>query len=218
MNLCFYSGGTKKQNHELTLKLKEFLPTDAKITYLPSSSDLKRKYFNDFKDWFGYYGYHNFTYFDLDTEYSPCLTSELLNSDAIYLSGGNTFHFLYSIRRRKLIKTIRDLARKGKFIVGLSAGSCIMTPSISFAAFYHTSIGDIEELNYNNLVDFTSLNLVAFEFVPHYSKGTKGESVVKYQQICKNPMYLCPDGSDVLIHGNEEFVIGHISKIKNSTS
>ena len=125
--------------HKLNQELVKLLPVKSRITYIPAASDTTGKYFKKFKRWFGYYGYKNFIYCDLDKEFDEARIPEVENSDAIYLSGGNTFYFLNSIKKRGFINLFKRFAQSGKLVIGLSAGAYIITSTIKFTAEYHKS-------------------------------------------------------------------------------
>lgn len=213
MKLAFYSGGNNQINEKLDLGLIELIgKRDPKIGYIPSSADPKRRYFNETKTYYGKYGLSLFFYFDLEIEFDRNKLSELGSCDAIYLSGGNTFHFLYLIKKRKLVTFLKKYIQNGNVLIGVSAGSMIMTPSINITAAFHSQKGDLEKLNAVRLRDFRALNLVNFEFIPHFNEKEKGVFAQKYSKSRKHPIYACNDGSGIIVNGQQTTFYGKVIK------
>lgn len=213
MKLFLYSGGKRSLNHEMNLNLKDHLQVDSLITFIPSSSDRKRISFRKFKKWFRFYGYHNFLYFDLDKEFDKSKIPKLKTSDAIYLSGGNTFHFLHLIKKRNFRRLLRELAIEGKLLIGLSAGSYIITPTIRITVDYHKHKGDFDELNIHHIQDYNGLDLVDFEFIPHYNKINKRDFVKSVLKKQNRDIYACCDGGGMIVKGKDLKLIGDVEKI-----
>lgn len=165
MFLCLYSGGSRESNEELDLEVMDSIGNDATITYIPSCSleGTPESYYEEFKRYFGYYGIRRFAYFCHDRAFSPKEAKEALSSEAVFLSGGNTFYFRQSLRKAGLDSLIVDYASTGGSLLGLSAGSILMTPSISSAA-----VGPSKDENKVELEDLSGFKLIDLLFVPHY--------------------------------------------------
>ena len=58
------------------------------------------------------------------------MTNAILESEAIIIGGGNTFHLLYTLQEKGLIDPIRNKVLSGTPYVGWSAGSNVATPDI----------------------------------------------------------------------------------------
>ncbi|MBU0975840.1 MAG: Type 1 glutamine amidotransferase-like domain-containing protein [Patescibacteria group bacterium] len=213
MKLFLYSGGSREQNEEMNQSLVKQLPLDSTFCFIPSQSDKTRKYFEEFKAWFGYCGYENFKYFDLDEEYDETKLLEVQESDAIYLSGGNTFHFLYNIKMRGFDKFLRLFVQRGSILIGLSAGSYIMTPSIAYTVEYHRWKGDFEELNVDKINDFKAVGLVDFEIVPHFDHEDKRDFTEKYKKTTRNMIYGMYDGSGIIVKDKKIEFVGNIVEL-----
>lgn len=127
--------------------------------YIPSSGDPERTYFQERQAYYARYDITMPIYFELDVIYQPDLLDRRFACDAIHLTGGNTYYSLHWLRKRKLIKRLREYVAWGGVLVGVSAGAILMTEDISTAAL----CGDepIEEQNPSGL------ELVDFAFVPH---------------------------------------------------
>ena len=57
----------KTQVDEVSMRL--FSSSNPKIAYIPSKSDLTRKYFNQKVEWYRQFGITDLLYFDVDQEY-----------------------------------------------------------------------------------------------------------------------------------------------------
>lgn len=215
MKLVFYSGGDNTVNEKLDLAFVQMVGSiDVSIAFIPAKSDKEGKYYTRFKDYYSKYGFHNFTYFDVDEEFNPNGLDNLFTSNVIYLSGGNTFRFIYNLKARGLMDKLKDYARRDNTtFIGVSAGSMIMTPTIRTTAIYHQHKGDFDALNELGLADFTGLNLVDFEFVPHFSSDTKGQYVDEFIRGATSPVYGCPDGSGIIVQDDKVTFYGDIIKL-----
>ncbi len=132
---------------------------------------------------------------------------ELLKSDYIYLSGGNTFHLLKHLRKSKLINVLKDFVRRGGVMAGQSAGSIVMTPSISTASYPDFDCDD----NYPELDDLTAMHLVNFEFFPHYCDEPDYAKILKKQsKRVKHPIYAVTDGAGIIVNSGMISFIGEI--------
>lgn len=200
-------------NHELNLHVLKVLPKSGRIVFVPSGADPEREKFEEFKEWFEYYGYKRITFFNLDKNYDGERLDEVIGEDAIYLSGGNTFNFLYNVRRQKFDQVLKNHVDDGKLLIGISAGSYSMTPSIGFTALHHKLIGDLEELNSHGISDYSSLGFVDFEIIPHYQKKVGIKVVKEYIGQCKRELYGIHDGSGVFVTGEELEFDGQIERL-----
>ncbi|WP_257206040.1 Type 1 glutamine amidotransferase-like domain-containing protein [Bacillus wiedmannii] len=127
----------RKLDYELLRLLNKENPS---IAYLRASSDVTGKYFNYVVKYYRYLGINNVKYFDLDKEYDERKVNDIFNYDGIHLSGGNTFCFLYSLRKRNLLHSLKSYLQNGGVLIGVSAGSIITTKSIDTAQFLDEDI------------------------------------------------------------------------------
>lgn len=88
----------------------------------------------------------------------------------------------------------------------------IMTPSINTTVIFHSQKGDLDKLNTVGLRNFSALNLVDFEFIPHFNGKEKGVFAKNYSKTRKNPVYACDDGSGIIIDGGETIFYGKVVK------
>jgi len=148
-------------------------------------------------------------YFELDKEFRPNLLESLLRCDAIHLSGGNTNYFLQWLRKREMLEPIRQYVKRGGVLVGVSAGSILMSPDISIC-----SLDVNEPIEVEN--DFSSLNLVDFAFVPHYGSRrmpTIIPALQKYSREHQIVVYACQDSGGIVVTEDNVRCIGDVYKI-----
>ena len=86
---------------------------------------------------------------------------DMLNHDVIYLPGGNTFDFAEMLNEYKLMPKLKEFAKTG-LIVGASAGSIMITPTVQIANF--------ADDNYANLTGnkLKAIGLTDYEIKPHW--------------------------------------------------
>ena len=197
MKLVFYGGGGAHENIEVDKQLDKLIESkDPVATFIPSSSYEAEFEFKDFVEQYSKIGIERFLYFPIDLEYDEVMLSEVLSGDLIHLGGGNTFYFLKYLRKTKLIKDLKSFVECGGILTGVSAGAILMTPNITTASF---PVFDKDE-NDENIKNYGSLNLVDFEFFPHYKNSNRYEKeLVKYSKASVGPVYACPDGSGIVV-------------------
>ncbi len=87
--LVLYSDQIDSQSNKIDRELMNLLATkDPKIGYIPSSSDLTRKYYQQRVEYYQRMGINNIMYFDLDAEFKDNNIKDVLSCDAFHLAGG----------------------------------------------------------------------------------------------------------------------------------
>lgn len=209
--LVLYSDQVIKTNKKVDIELLKLLnKNNASIAYIPSASDPTRKYFQAKVNYYKDLGINNVNYFDLDEEYDELKAKKMFNFDAIHLSGGNTFYFLNLLNKRGFIELLKNYVRNGGILIGISAGSILMTKKIDTAA-----IGKGADDNSIGIMDNTALGIVDFEFAPHWTGSYKQVKLLKkYAKANKTTVYACKDGSGIVVNGDDIKIIGDIEKIQ----
>ncbi len=180
------------------------------IGYIPSKADPQRKYYNERQVYYSRLGMDLKVYFELDKEYHPNLLESLLSCDAIHLSGGNTYYFLRWLRKREMLETLRQYVKRGGVLVGVSAGSMLMSPDISICPLYINEPIEVE-------TDFSALNLVNFAFAPHYGSrrmSTTISALRKYSLDHQIVVYACQDSGGIVVTDDNVKCIGDVYKIE----
>lgn len=141
-------------------------------------------------------------YFDLSQNFSDTDLKKLTEYNVVYLSGGNTYTFLNSAQKRGLKQLLQKVLEKGGLLIGASAGSMMMTPTIDLACSYDD--------NAIGLQDTRGFHFVPFEFHPHYV-SEDDEVLARYHT--NNKVYLCKDGDGIFVSDNEVKMFGEISEL-----
>lgn len=206
MKLVFYSGGHDFENIKLDKLLIDLVKNDSpQITYIPSCSYLCDSDFQDFVKQYERFKIHNIINFPIDRPYTEVLKNEVFKSDIIHLSGGNTYYFLKHIRKTKMLGELKKFVKRGGVLTGLSAGAIIMTKTIGLAGVPEFDRDDNDE----NLKDLRGMNLVDFEFFPHYKNSKRYDTeLLDYSKKIGTPIYACPDGSGIIVHNNKIIYVG----------
>src|SRR3990167_6643708 len=72
------------------------------------------------------------TEIDIEGQTEEDLRKALEGFDVIYVQGWNSFYLLKCAKESGFDKVAKDLTEKGTIYIGVSAGSCIMCPSIEY--------------------------------------------------------------------------------------
>lgn len=213
MKLVLHSGGSAYSNRALFKEAQRhfFSRSQATISFVPVDSQYIEEDFRDFcsvvkgadpgQKW-------NLRCVPIDGKFTRAQEKDLFSSDAIFLGGGNTYHFLKHLRKNGLISKLKAYVKKGGVLMGLSAGSILMTPNIVTA-----SVPSVEaDENDVGLENLTALNLVPFEFVAHYEKSKKiDKELIEYSTHIKRPIYACADGAGIVVKGKSLQFVGNVT-------
>lgn len=130
-----------------------------------------------------------------------------MQSDAVFLEGGNTFEFWAMLLLRGLDADLRKFAQRG-ILMGMSAGSHIISPTIDLA-----SVADDNYLGFSG-DELNSLGLTDFLVKPHASGWIQYKELFRnYATKYNKPVYMIDEGQAVWVcdHGVKEYG-GHIVK------
>jgi dipeptidase E len=209
-NLVLYSDQIYPLAEKIDKELLNLLPKKhPHIGYIPSMSDPQRKYYKERQSYYNRIGVDLRTYFELDKEFQTDILDSLLSCDAIHLSGGNTYYFLYWLRKREMLEALRRYVKRGGVLIGVSAGSILMSPDISISPLYVNEPVEVE-------TDFTSLNLVDFAFAPHYKSdkmSTDISALQRYSHEHQMVVYACQDSGGIVVTDDKVRCIGDVFKI-----
>jgi dipeptidase E len=210
--LVLYSDQEIPENVQVDRRMLELIGTShtPKIGYIPSAGDPDRNWFGQKMQYYARLGADLAVYFELDVDYHPEELDQLLACDAIHLSGGNTYHFLYWMRARGMIGVLREYVDRGGVLIGVSAGSILMTPDIGTTRL----CGD-EALPGEQMDSLDALGLVDFAFVPHINQIPIASNAVKIYSR-RHPgtiLYGCADGDGIIVNGDRVEFIGEIQKM-----
>lgn len=206
MKLVLYSGGNEKENKSLDKAFLDLLgKKNPVITFIPSSSYLSEQEFKAFVRHYSGYKITRFIHFPIDVPFDKILFQEVMRSDAIHLAGGNTFYFLHSLRKSKLLSQLKTFVKNGGVLTGLSAGAILMTQDVEMAA-YPDFDRDENTVGISNL---EALKLLDFCFFPHFKNSARYDVVFKkYTKLKGKVIYACPDGAGIVVNGEEIRFVG----------
>lgn len=202
--LVLYSDQVIAANQQVDQYLLQLLGNcAARIGYISSSSDPKRQYFTVKQRYYQQYGLE-VLYAELDVAYKRDLLDLLFTCDAIHLSGGNTYYFLYWLQQRSLMERLQYYANHQGVLIGTSAGAIIMTPEITSARL----CGDVP---YAPLTTYQGLNLVDFAFVPHVQDTPNDYARMQaYADHQHRILYGCHDGDGIVVAGETVTLVGNV--------
>lgn len=186
---------------------REILKCGTKVAYISSSPQSgDRPYYQSTIDDYAVIGPDICVdYFDLSDAFTDGMLAGLSSYAAIYLSGGNTFTFMDSARKRGLQAILEQYLANGGVLIGASAGSIMCTPSIEIAGY--------EDENEVGMTDFSGFGLVDFEFQAHFSDTPDERNwLTQYQRTHGREIYTCKDGTGLYISGSGIEAFGDASK------
>ncbi|MFA5413016.1 MAG: Type 1 glutamine amidotransferase-like domain-containing protein [Patescibacteria group bacterium] len=140
----------------------------------------------------------NVTFFKLDRKAKK---EDLKNIDVVFVFGGNTFEYLYRIKKTGLDKLIKSFVKRGGVYVGLSAGSYVACPTIEAAGWKHA------DTNFVKLKNLNGLNLVPFLITAHFSERFR-PIIERSAKNTKYEVIALTDKQAVLIKGKSRKIIG----------
>ena len=130
------------------------------------------------------------------------LRNIIMNSDAIYLMGGNTFSFLAYARKMGLFDIIANFEAAGVLVMAESAGSIILSPTI-ITALVPTTCADEELIE---LTNYRGMGRLPFNISPHYVPGAamadqEMEELQTLTCLTQCPLWVLQDGEGLVLQG-----------------
>ncbi|WP_102262359.1 Type 1 glutamine amidotransferase-like domain-containing protein [Mesobacillus jeotgali] len=198
----------KNMNPALKNRIKELAGSKPfKLAYIPSRTDKERWYFEKARPELTSWGVTDFFYFDVDQEFEESQLDEFKSCDGIFLSGGNTYLLLKNLQEKNIVTYIKEMVQEGKTLIGVSAGSIIMSKSIKIAGFHDQNEVQLCELN--------GLGLVDFEFMPHWNREKHQlDELLEYSLLQEESIFTCRDGDGIVIDGEKIEFYGEIKEIR----
>jgi dipeptidase E len=129
-------------------------------------------------------GFRKSMTFNIGRNYEKSAEKLLFSCDAIHIGGGNTFELNFMLQRRGLIPKLREYVENGGILIGNSAGSIVMCPTIHIAQF-----ADKNELGLLGH-ELDSLDLVPFDMKPHWDYWARFKpEFQRYQKKSGRPLF-----------------------------
>jgi dipeptidase E len=215
MKLVLYSGGFADENYQMDINLISLVKTkEVSLTFIPSCHYHSNEDYEDIVKQYKALGVKKFLKFDIDQNFSSVLKKTALGADIIYLGGGNTFYFLKKLKESGMLDELKSWATAGGILSGMSAGAIILTKKIETASFPSFDRDD----NDDNLKNLSAMDLVNFEFFPHYKNSKRyDDELILYSKKNSRPLYACVDGGGIVITNEETRFIGNTACFINGT-
>lgn len=202
--LFLYSDQVIEENRAVDACLLDAIGKEQpNVAYISSEPDPDRHFFRQKQEYYGQIGIELSIYYDENTLWSCKSIEGLCQYDAIHLSGGNTFRFLSWIRQHNLIDGLRKYVELGGVLIGTSAGSILMTPSIETALL----CGDNNQFGET---DFRSMGMTDFYYLPHQNANFDFEVISKFDLDKKRKVMCAADGSGIIVTSSGERCIGDV--------
>ncbi|MBI2474605.1 MAG: Type 1 glutamine amidotransferase-like domain-containing protein [Candidatus Taylorbacteria bacterium] len=144
---------------------------------------------------------------DLDGKNENELKTILKNMDLVYVTGGNGFYLLKSIRESGFDKVIKKLLPEGLIYMGASAGSYVTCPTIEMAGLRHQN-----KYDHYGVTDLRAMALVPFLLTVHYKPEYKNLVQEKIKNI-KYPLRILNDDQAILIENGKTTLVGEGKEI-----
>jgi dipeptidase E len=143
----------------------------------------------------------------------------VLDADALYIGGGNSFRLLYHLYEKDLLEPIRQRVEGGMPYLGVSAGSNVACPTIQ-------TTNDMPIIMPHR---FESLGLVSFQINPHYFNGqtynrqdnelkehfgeTRDQRIREYHEVNSIPVIGLKEGSFLRVIDGQITLVGNSARI-----
>ena len=123
-------------------------------------------------------------------------------SALVYITGGNTFLLNHRLHISGVMPYLKKKIQNGLPVIGVSAGMVLCGPNILTS----------KDMNTVETPHFDGLNLVPFNFFPHYAADGYGQSLHDdwlgdYHFFHDNPVILLSDGAYVKVDGKKTSLV-----------
>ncbi|WGE75427.1 Type 1 glutamine amidotransferase-like domain-containing protein [Actinobacillus equuli] len=127
---------------------------------------------------------------------------EMGKAAILYVSGGNTFYLLSELKKKNLLPFIRSCIDLGMVYVGESAGAIIASQDVSYISIMDDVVfGD-------KLEDFSALDIVEFNVLPHYGEFPFKEATQEILDIYGKVLNLIPiNNAEAIVVNNGSYKI-----------
>ena len=144
----------------------------------------------------------NLTEIDISKEDFKTIEAVFEETDIIYFTGGNSFFLIDQLRKTGVDKLLKKELKKGKLMIGESAGSVICAPSISYI-----EIMDEKPEDYSQ-IDDNGLNLIDFYVLPHYlTSPFKKITATILKKFSDLKIYPINNHQAIMVNGKESKII-----------
>lgn len=122
----------------------------------------------------------------------------IASSSMIYVTGGNTFYLLQSLRYSSAGELIKQAVQEGKTYIGESAGTVVAGPNIEYVKRMDS------ESPVSYLENYTGLGPMDFGIVPHAGGLVLGRSAAEIMRHSSGTSHMVPirDDQAILVNGH----------------
>ncbi len=190
---------------------------DVKIVFLPLvvEEDTKKKHYEIVQQYYAGLGIQKVDYLDLTKKIPAEILDTLSYYDVLHFSGGNTLETLLYFKENRLDQIFERLKKEDKLFIGHCGGAVLLSSNASWIRLRTENIGAVLD----RYLDYKGLELVNFEFLPHYNRFKKEkeflEKLVEYSIGIRNPIYACKDGDGIIIEGKKLKFVGDLVEISH---
>jgi len=206
MALVLLSESRENKNKELMNAVIEMLPKEPSVAYIPSKYDpLHKNYGNYVSGLVDLVGLEDINHYALERElWEEDFRDKILENNVLFLPGGNTFRFLYWMKKRDLGDIISEFA-ENRLIIAISAGAIALTPRVDISR--DDNVIDLEE--------FEGYGIVDFYFKPHFKDNDVDNKHIEDYLGNRAPsdtrkIYACCDRSGLIVQNNDVKIIGEV--------
>jgi len=162
--IIFIGGGDyrKDENKEIDSYIFSKIPENSNITIVPfatKDADKRQSIYNSLVKVFSNYSQYNFFMLDENSQSKEEMSQLILDSNIVFLSGGDPLLLIEEIEKFDLINPIKNF---NGILVGYSAGAMILSNKIIIP-------GGMDKRFDENQVVEKGLGFVNYSVVPHYS-------------------------------------------------
>lgn len=139
------------------------------------------------------------TDFTISGKTAAAVRSALVNTDIVFVNGGNTYYLLDKMRQIDFKSTLEEFLAKGGVYASSSAGSIVTGPDISPAK----RIENFEHFPKLAELDPTGLGLVEFVVLPHWGSKAFRQKYVEGDRL--NQAY--DSGQAIVLLNDNQYVV-----------
>lgn len=135
--------------------------------------------------------------------------SELSKYDIIYILGGNPFLLLDEVNKSDAGPVLKQLANRGKTLMGYSAGALLYGPDLTLMDHADDLLG----FNEDSLTELSCLGLYDFHIFPHYKDFTGQvpeliKRIDEFESKSDLPVYRINDNQGIIYQSGKTRIIG----------
>ncbi|HWN10157.1 MAG TPA: dipeptidase PepE [Pyrinomonadaceae bacterium] len=184
------------------MEIRSFLTGVSRVLFVPFALADRNSYAARARESFAAMGY------DLDSIHeAPDKQQAVIQAEAIFIGGGNTFRLLKTLYDFDLLELIRGRAQEGMPYIGSSAGSNVAAPTIRTT----NDMPIVEPPSFN------ALGLISFQINPHYLDPspdsthmgeTREERILQFLEENEIPVVGLREGAMVRVENDSALLKG----------